>query len=197
MEEEGGCVGLGVLVLFVLAAFNDPWVREAVYTCIGGVVGLALVIALLVSLVRQPRVTVLVLSSPIWAPHWFVAWLILLLVRGYPVRWWAIRMNRERQTVQMWLRYIPSLIAAIWINMVALWLVAAWQWPIMVAIFFALASASLFIHLYYDIYTNSPPSSPDWPIFIGVEKELQLENRLTYIERKTNFKLWWARLWSS
>lgn len=138
------------------------------------------------------NITLLLITAPIWVPPLAVAWIVLFVVRSPRVRWWMICHHQARNAVRMWLGVIPVILVVV-CALLCFEGVSNLNISKLITIPVSLAYLGLLIVFYRKVYFEHPPVSPDWPIFIGAEKELKLEWRLSVIEQTAEWKLWWQK----
>ncbi|MCB9437276.1 MAG: hypothetical protein H6673_09850 [Anaerolineales bacterium] len=131
------------------------------------------------------------------AGHWVLAWGILVVSRSRPVRRWVLNHGWQRQAIQAWIWYIPVTVSIIWTIITAVGMTIIAQLPFGVAVLGAILSGSVFLGFYHHLQITHIPKSMDWIFFIEAAKGMELEERLTRIERDARFQVWLQTMWGS
>ncbi len=186
MGGQDGCLTIPSVVLVVLLFMNEFVNLEQVAVAGIMICGFAAFLMLVILMWRHLVDSWSLLCLILRESPYRMAGLLLLVARNSLVRGWVRDHKCERAAVKTWLFYLPSLFVVIW-GVVVLVLVNSIL-PFRIALILAVAFSLTWLQDYNHIYFEHPPQSPDWPIFIAVEKEMQLERRLARIERRIDIR---------
>lgn len=173
----------------------DDEVLEPVGYIVVAAIGLA-ILRIIVIAILGVLLAVIAISLAI-ASHWAIAWGVLTLTRSRPVRRWVLNHGWQRQAIQAWIWYIPVAVSIIWTISTAVGMMTIAQLPLEIAGPVSVLCGSVFLGFYHHLQITHIPKSMDWIFFIEAAKGMELEQRLTRIERDARFQVWLQTMWGS
>lgn len=190
-SDAGGAGALIGLAIIAIIYSSVEALREELglswgglfFYCLLGSVLMASLLYTIQCFAEDPRETTLMLTLPIWAPHYLLAWGIVMLVRNPLILRWGVAEGFVRELIITWLRVVPPALGMVWGVVVASFLLASGMvWWL--ALLLTVAACTLLIVQYYDIYfQRQPRKSPAWRIYLAEYHRWGFDKRLDDIRR--------------